>query len=168
MRCRRTKSTCWCIRSRWCTGWSNSATARWSRSSARPTCAFRSPIVWPGRSASMGRRRGSTWPKVRQLTFEAPDLERFPALALARRAHGDGRGGADGAQCGQRGRGRRIYCRTASHFRRLRRWWRRHLMRLRSAVYWPNRPESMRRIAIDHVARSLARDLLPEIAVKAS
>ena len=43
--------------------WSNSATARLSRNSARPTCAFRSPIVLPGRGASMGRRRGSTLPR---------------------------------------------------------------------------------------------------------
>ena len=70
--------------------WSSIATARWWRSSARPTCAFRSRIAWPGRSASTARRRGSIWRKVRELTFEEPDLVRFPALALARQAMATG------------------------------------------------------------------------------
>ena len=56
-----TRSTFWSIRNRWSTGWSNSAMARWWPSSVRPICAFRSPIVWRGRSASMGRRPGSIW-----------------------------------------------------------------------------------------------------------
>ena len=51
------RSTCWCIRNRSCMAWSNSATARWSRSLARPTCAFRSPIVWPGRERIDGPAR---------------------------------------------------------------------------------------------------------------
>ena len=33
-------------RQRWCTEWSNSATAQWSPSSVRRTCVSRSPIVW--------------------------------------------------------------------------------------------------------------------------
>ncbi len=66
-------------------GWWNFATARSSPNSARPICAFRSRIAWPGRSGSTDRRRGSIWRAIRELTFEAPDLVRFPALALARR-----------------------------------------------------------------------------------
>ncbi len=56
-------STSSSTRSRSSTAWSNSATARWSRNSARPTCASRSRIAWPGRSGSTGRRRGSTSPR---------------------------------------------------------------------------------------------------------
>ena len=63
-----------------------SATARSSPSSARPTCAFRSPIAWPGRCAWPTPAARLDLARVATLTFEEPDLMRFPALALARRA----------------------------------------------------------------------------------
>ena len=62
------------------------ATARCWRSSARPTCARRSPL--PGLAGAHGGadRAGSTWRRIGTLTFEAPDEARFPALGLARAA----------------------------------------------------------------------------------
>ena len=86
VRARSRKSTCWCIRNRSCMAWSNSATARSSPSSAAPTCASRSPIAWPGRRESTGPLRGSAPRAEGTLTFESPDMARFPALGLARRA----------------------------------------------------------------------------------
>ena len=56
-------------------------------------------LAWPERIDGPAARLDLA--QVRELTFEAPDLVRFPALALARRALADGRGGADRAQCGQ-------------------------------------------------------------------
>ena len=50
------------------------------------TCACRSRTRWPGRSGSRRRRRGSTWRRSARLEFAEPDLERFPALRLARDA----------------------------------------------------------------------------------
>ncbi len=41
-------------------------------------------LAWPDRID--GRRRGSISPAIASLTFEEPDLDRFPALALARAA----------------------------------------------------------------------------------
>ena len=57
-------------------------------------------LAWPERIDGAGAR-GSILAEVRELTFEAPDLVRFPALALARARHGSGRGGADRAECRQ-------------------------------------------------------------------
>ena len=56
-------------------------------------------LAWPRRIDGPAPRLDLA--QVRELTFEAPDLVRFPALALARRAMADGRGGADRAQCRQ-------------------------------------------------------------------
>ena len=50
------------------------------------TCACRSPMRSPGPSGWRRRRSGSTLPRFGRLDFEAPDLERFPALRLAREA----------------------------------------------------------------------------------
>ena len=82
----RQSSPCWCIRNRSSTAWSNTATARSLRSSARPTCAFRSRIAWPGPTRIDGPAAKLDLAKIGSLTFEAPDPDRFPALALGRRA----------------------------------------------------------------------------------
>ena len=47
-------------------------------------------------------------------------------------------------------------------------WSRRRSKPPRRGASWPNRPTIDAAIAIDHIARSMARALLPEIAVKAS
>ena len=61
-------------------------------------------LAWPGRSTD--RRRGSTW-HARRPEFRAAGSRAVPrARACAARARG--RLGADGAQCRQRGRGRRV------------------------------------------------------------
>ena len=62
------------------------STGRCWPSWAAPTCASRSPMPWPGRSGWRRRPSGSTWQRSASSTFEAPDLERFPALRLAREA----------------------------------------------------------------------------------
>ena len=74
------------IRNRSCMGWSSFGTVPSSRSSGRPTCACRSPIAWRGRSGFESAATRLDWSKVANLSFEKPDLERFPALALARAA----------------------------------------------------------------------------------
>ena len=56
------------------------------RSSARPTCASRSPTRWPGRSAWRPPRPGSTSPPSAGSISSEPDPVRFPALRLARDA----------------------------------------------------------------------------------
>ena len=83
----RGRSRCWCIRNPWCTAWSAIATAACWRSSARPTCASRSPMRWPGPSGSRPARQAArSRGRLARLDFFAPDAERFPALALAREA----------------------------------------------------------------------------------
>ena len=74
------------IRSRSCTRWSSSSTARSSRSSASPTCGCR--FSTRSRIPSAGRRRcrRSIWRAAGRLEFEAPDTAAFPCLRLAYRA----------------------------------------------------------------------------------
>ena len=89
------------------------STARWSRSSARTTCASRSPIAWPGRTGSRGRPRGSISPRSATLTLrEARSGPLSGAGARPARA-GDRRRGAHDPQRRQRGRGRRLPARPA-------------------------------------------------------
>ena len=165
---RRTSSTCWSIRSRSCTAWWSSATGRSWLSSALPTCASRSRTAWPGRSGSMARRARLDLAKMATLTFEAPDLERFPALAIARRALDRRRGGADHLQCGQRNCGRGLRRRPPRLYRHRRRSSRRPSMRP-SAANATSEPQDIEEaLAVDQFARSLAQDLLREIAAKAS
>ena len=63
-------------------------------------------LAWPETAGRAGAapRLGAG----RQLSFEEPDLARFPALRLAREALEQGAGRAHRAQCRQRGRGRGI------------------------------------------------------------
>ena len=77
---------CWCTRNRSSTAWSATATARCWRSSARPD--MRMPIAhtlaWPERIATPSPRLDLA--AVARLDFAEPDLDRFPALRLAREA----------------------------------------------------------------------------------
>ena len=105
--------------------------------------------------------------QIGALTFEAPDVARFPALALARRALRAGGAAptvlnaADEVAVGEF-----IACRigftgiTALVEATLEAAQSRGLMAEPAAI------EAA--LAVDHIARSLARDLLPEIAAKAS
>ena len=123
-------------------------------------------LAWPERIDGPAPRLDLA--QVATLTFEAPDLERFPALALARRALEAG-GGAP------------TVLNAANEVAVAR------VPRQKARISWESRPWSRRRsrppsgrgltrepasvddaLAIDHDSRSLARDLLPEIAAKAS
>jgi 1-deoxy-D-xylulose-5-phosphate reductoisomerase len=100
------------------------------------------------------------------LTFEAPDVQRFPALALARRALEAGNGAptalnaANEVAVAEFIAGRLAFpgipalveaTLEAAH--------------REGALHEPASVEDA--LAIDHIARSLARNLLPEIAAKA-
>ena len=54
-------------------------------------------LAWPERINGPAPRLDLA--QVATLTFERPDLERFPALGLARQRIGGGRRRSDGAQC---------------------------------------------------------------------
>ena len=56
-------------------------------------------LAWPERIDGPAPRLDLA--QIATLTFERPDLERFPALGLARRRTGGGRRRSDGAQCRQ-------------------------------------------------------------------
>ena len=114
----------------------------------------------------MGRRPSSISPRLATLTFEAPDPDRFPALALGRRALETG-GAAPtilnaaneiavaafiGGRIGFGGIA--AACRGDA--------WRRPSGAMPTAE-----PQDIdEALAVDHMARSLAHDLLPEIAAK--
>lgn len=121
-------------------------------------------LAWPARID--GRAARLDLALVASLTFEQPDLDRFPALALARSALVCGRGATTVLNAANEVAvaeflGRRLgfagipvlveaTLESASH---------RGFMR---------EPESVEEaLAVDHEARSLARDLMPEIAAKA-
>jgi 1-deoxy-D-xylulose-5-phosphate reductoisomerase len=105
--------------------------------------------------------------KVRELTFEEPDLVRFPALGLARLAMEAGGGAptvlnaADEIAVAEFIAGRIGFTGIAALVEAT-------LERAagRGLMAEPTGIEAA--LAIDHMARSLARDLLPEIAAKAS
>lgn len=122
-------------------------------------------LAWPVRMATPAARLDLA--KVATLTFEEPDLARFPALALARRALGSG--------------GAAPTILNAANEIAVREFIDRRLSFLgisalveatmnvmeRSGVI--AEPQSVAQaIEIDHTARNLAVDLLPEIAAMAS
>ncbi len=75
-RSRRKRSTCWCIRNRWCMGWSNSATVRWCATRfARHAHPIAHCLAWPRRIDTPSARLNLA--QVRELTFESPDPIRF-------------------------------------------------------------------------------------------
>jgi 1-deoxy-D-xylulose-5-phosphate reductoisomerase len=122
-------------------------------------------LAWPRRIDSPAARLDLA--RVRELTFEAPDPVRFPALALARRVMEMGGAAptvlnaADEVAVGEFIAGRIGFPAIVA------------LVEAtldaalgRGLLAEPAGIEAA--IAVDHIARSIARDLLPEIAVKAS
>jgi 1-deoxy-D-xylulose-5-phosphate reductoisomerase len=101
------------------------------------------------------------------LTFEAPDLIRFPALALARRALLVGGAApnvlnaANEVAVGEFFAGRIGFSGIAALVEATL-----GAAEMRGLMADPPGIEAA--LAVDHIGRSLARDLLPEIAAKAS
>jgi 1-deoxy-D-xylulose-5-phosphate reductoisomerase len=122
-------------------------------------------LAWPRRIDSPAARLDLA--QVRELTFEAPDPVRFPALALAR--HVMELGGAaptvfnaaDEVAVGEFIAGRIGFPAIVALVEATL-----EAAQARGLLTDPAGVEAA--IAVDHIARSLARDLLPEIAVKAS
>ncbi|MGB8136282.1 MAG: 1-deoxy-D-xylulose-5-phosphate reductoisomerase [Pseudolabrys sp.] len=122
-------------------------------------------LAWPRRINGPAVRLDLA--KVRELTFEAPDLDRFPALALARRAMESGGAAptvlnaADEVAVAEFIAGRIGFTAIAALVEAtLDAAGRRNLLAEPTSIDAA--------MAVDHIARSLAKDLLPEIAAKAS
>jgi 1-deoxy-D-xylulose-5-phosphate reductoisomerase len=105
--------------------------------------------------------------RVGTLTFEAPDLERFPALRLAREALAAGEGAPTVLNAANEV--------AVAEFIDRRLGFAGIPALVEATLEAASRRGAMREpqsvddaLAIDHAARSLARDLLPEIAAKAS
>ncbi|HEY6861405.1 MAG TPA: 1-deoxy-D-xylulose-5-phosphate reductoisomerase [Pseudolabrys sp.] len=122
-------------------------------------------LAWPRRIDGPAARLDLA--ALQQLTFEAPDLERFPALALARRAMETGGAAptvlnaADEVAVGEFIAGRISFPAIVALVEATL-----DIAAKRGLLAEPAGIDAA--LAIDHIARSLARDLLPEIAVKAS
>ena len=122
-------------------------------------------LAWPQRIDSPAARLDLA--QVRELTFEEPDLVRFPALALARQAMATGGAAptvlnaADEIAVGEFIAGRITFpAITALVEATLEAAAKRGLLAEPAGIDAA--------LGIDHIARSLARDLLPQIAVKSS
>jgi 1-deoxy-D-xylulose-5-phosphate reductoisomerase len=122
-------------------------------------------LAWPRRINGPALRLDLI--KVRELTFEAPDLDRFPALALARQAMETG-GAAptvlnatDEVAVAEFMAGRIGFTSIAALVEATL-----EAAARRNLLAEPTSIDAA--MAVDHIARSLARDLLPEIAAKAS
>ena len=122
-------------------------------------------LAWPRRIDGPAARLDLA--ALRELTFEAPDLDRFPALAVARRAMEAGGAAptvlnaADEVAVSEFIAGRISFpAITALVEATL------DMAAGRGLLGEPAGIDAA--LAVDHIARSLARDLLPEIAVKAS
>ena len=123
-------------------------------------------LAWPDRIDGPAARLDLA--AIGSLTFEAPDPTASRRSALARQALEAGGAAPDRAQCGQRGRGRRLH-RPQDRLCRDRGTGRGDARRRRAAQrHAPSRRIIDEALAVDHIARSLAHDLLPEIAAKAS
>jgi 1-deoxy-D-xylulose-5-phosphate reductoisomerase len=122
-------------------------------------------LAWPRRIDGPAVRLDLA--KVRELTFEAPDLDRFPALALARRAMESGGAAptvlnaADEVAVAEFLAGRIGFTAIAALVEATL-----DAAARRDLLAEPASIDAAR--AVDHIARSLAKDLLPEIAAKAS
>jgi 1-deoxy-D-xylulose-5-phosphate reductoisomerase len=121
-------------------------------------------LAWPARIEGPGPRLDLA--RIATLTFEAPDVQRFPALSLARHALETGNGAPTALNAANEVAVAEFIAERlsfpgipalveatleAAH--------------RRGALREPPSVEDA--LAIDHMARSLARDLLPEIAAKA-
>ena len=122
-------------------------------------------LAWPRRIDGPAARLDLA--ALKQLTFEAPDLQRFPALGLARRAMETGGAAptvlnaADEVAVSEFIAGRIAFPAIAALVEATL-----DMAAKRGLLAEPAGIDAA--LAIDHIARSLARDLLPEIAVKAS
>jgi 1-deoxy-D-xylulose-5-phosphate reductoisomerase len=122
-------------------------------------------LAWPRRIDGPAARLDLA--ALKQLTFEAPDLERFPALGLARRAMETGGAAptvlnaADEVAVSEFIAGRIAFPAIAALVEATL-----DMAAKRGLLAEPTGIDAA--LGIDHIARSLARDLLPEIAVKAS
>jgi 1-deoxy-D-xylulose-5-phosphate reductoisomerase len=122
-------------------------------------------LAWPQRIDTPAARLDLA--RVRELTFEAPDPLRFPAVALARRvmemagAAPTVMNAADEVAVGEFIAGRIAFPAIVGLVEATL-----DAASARGLLADPAGIETA--IEIDHIARSLARDLLPEIAVKAS
>jgi 1-deoxy-D-xylulose-5-phosphate reductoisomerase len=131
---------------------------------------MRTPIAhclgWPDRIVGPAAKLDLA--KIGQLTFEAPDFERFPGCGWPTTRLRTGRGSDHGLQRGQRGGGGGLHRRQDQ------------VRRDRAAGRGDDgRLDSLRKpgaaltsaddaIAVDHNARNKAATLLPQIALKAS
>jgi 1-deoxy-D-xylulose-5-phosphate reductoisomerase len=122
-------------------------------------------LSWPDRSEWPSARLDFT--KLAAMTFEAPDLVRFPALALARQALASGGGGATVLNAANEV--------AVAEFLNHRLGFAGIAMLVEATMLAAEKrnisrvPASIEdALAIDHISRSLAADLLPEIAAKAS
>jgi 1-deoxy-D-xylulose-5-phosphate reductoisomerase len=122
-------------------------------------------LAWPRRIDGPAPRLDLA--RVRELTFEAPDLVRFPALALARRALEAGGAAptvlnaANEIAVGEFIAGRIGFCAIPALVEAT--------LDKAAGQGLLSEPAGIdAAIAVDHIARSLALGLLPEIAVKSS
>jgi 1-deoxy-D-xylulose-5-phosphate reductoisomerase len=121
-------------------------------------------LAWPRRIDGPAARLDLA--KVRELTFEAPDLTRFPALALARRALETGGAAptvlnaADEVAVNEFIAGRIGFAAIAALVEATL-----DAATQRGLMDEPAGIDAA--LAVDHIARCLAHDLLPEIALKA-
>lgn len=120
-------------------------------------------LSWPDRSTQAAARLD--FGQLATLTFEAPDLARFPALALARQALAEGWGTVLNAANEV----------AVAEFLNRRLGFAGIAMLVEATLLAAERRKISREptsiedaLAIDHISRSLAADLLPEIAAKAS
>jgi 1-deoxy-D-xylulose-5-phosphate reductoisomerase len=122
-------------------------------------------LAWPQRINTPSTRLDLA--RVRELTFEAPDPVRFPAVSLARRVMETGgaaptvMNAADEVAVGEFIAGRIAFPAIVSLVEATL-----DAAAARGLLADPSGIEGV--VAVDHNARSLARGLLPEIAVKAS
>jgi 1-deoxy-D-xylulose-5-phosphate reductoisomerase len=122
-------------------------------------------LAWPRRIDGPAARLDLA--ALQQLTFEAPDLVRFPALGLARHAMETGGAAptvlnaADEVAVSEFIAGRITFPAIAALVEATL-----DMAAKRDLLAEPTGIDAA--LAIDHIARSIARDLLPEIAVKAS
>jgi len=122
-------------------------------------------LAWPRRIDGPAARLDLA--ALQKLTFEAPDLERFPALGLARRAMEAGGAAptvlnaADEVAVGEFIAGKIPFLAIAALVEAT-------LDVAAGRDLFAESDGIDAALAVDHMARSIARNLLPEIAVKAS
>jgi 1-deoxy-D-xylulose-5-phosphate reductoisomerase len=121
-------------------------------------------LAWPTRIEGPGPRLDLA--RIGALTFEAPDVQRFPALALARRALEAGNGAPTVLNAANEV--------AVAEFIAARLPFPGIPALVEATLEAAHRDGALREpasvedaLAIDHIARSLARNLLPEIAAKA-